>query len=167
VNFPGHFLVRFGHADADTRRQPLILDPFHGGALLGEADLRGLLRKHAGDEAPYDRRLLAAAGKRQILTRMLANLKRLYVAMRSFPQARTVVELLAAIDPLSLAEVRDRGLLAYHEGDYGAALRDLESYLRATSRTGTSSDVDEDRREEFRQIWEHVKTLRRRIASFN
>lgn len=165
VNFPGHFLVRYGHADA--RRTPIVLDPFHGGAVLNEADLRELLREHVGDEAAYDRRLLAAAGKRQILTRMLVNLKRLYVAMHSFPQARAIVEMLAAIDPLSLTEVRDRGLLAYHEGDFSAALRDLEAYLRSTSRPGSSAEADEDQRDEYRQIWEHVKTLRRRIASFN
>ena len=167
VNFPGHFLVRFVHSPADSGHRDFILDPFHDGAILSEVDLRELLRRHAGDEVAYDRRLLATAGKRQILTRMLVNLKRLYVAMRSFPQARTVVELLAAIDPLSLAEVRDRGLLAYHEGDYAAALRDLEAYLRASSRAGTPAEADEDRREEYRQIWEHVKTLRRRIATFN
>jgi regulator of sirC expression with transglutaminase-like and TPR domain len=167
VNFPGHFLVRHAGTHAGESRRDLIIDPFHGGALLGEVDLRELLREHAGEEVAYSRHLMASADKRQILTRMLVNLKRLYVSMRSFPQARTVVELLTALDPLALAEVRDRGLLAYHEGDFSAALRDLEGYLRATSRTAASAGADEDRREEYQQVWEHVKTLRRRIASFN
>ena len=44
---------------------------------------------------------------------MLLNLKRIYVHMRSFPQARDVTELLLALTPSALSELRDRGLLAY------------------------------------------------------
>jgi regulator of sirC expression with transglutaminase-like and TPR domain len=50
--------------------------------------------------------------------------------MRSFPQARFVADLLLTVDPAALSELRDRGLLAYHLHDFGAALRDLERYLR-------------------------------------
>ncbi|MCY4077880.1 MAG: transglutaminase-like domain-containing protein, partial [Acidobacteria bacterium] len=71
VNFPGHFLLRLPHtgdrpSDADDH---VILDPFHGGAILDEADCQRLLRKHAGDDASFDRRLLARASKQQILLR--------------------------------------------------------------------------------------------------
>ena len=66
---------------------------------------------------------------------MLVNLKRLYVRMRSFPQARFVADLLLAVDPSALSELRDRGLLAYHMEDFAAALRDLETYLRLMPRS--------------------------------
>ena len=69
-------------------RRDLIVDPFHGGALLSEVDCRQLLRQHLGDEAAFDPTLLATATRQQIVVRMLVNLKRLYVRMRSFPQAR-------------------------------------------------------------------------------
>jgi regulator of sirC expression with transglutaminase-like and TPR domain len=164
VNFPGHFLVRcpslFG---PDPTAEDLIIDPFHGGALLSEADCRQLLRQHLGDEAAFDRTLLAAATRRQIVVRMLVNLKRIYVRMRSFPQARLVSDLLVALDSASIGELRDRGLLAYHLQDFSAALRDLETYLQLTPR----AEEDEESRSEYDQIWEHVKTLRRRVASFN
>ena len=61
------------------------------------------------------------------------NLKRLYVRMRSFPQARLVSELLLAVDPSSLTELRDRGLLAYHLEDFHAALDKLLSMMAAGS----------------------------------
>ena len=61
---------------------------------------------------------------------MLVNLKRLYVRMRSFPQARFISDLLLTVDPSAITELRDRGLLAYHLQDFAAALRDLEAYLR-------------------------------------
>ncbi len=119
VNFPGHFLMRL---------TPLILDPFHRGARLSEHDCRRLLQRHVGDEAAFDPGLLAPATKPQMLTRMLLNLKRIYVRLHSFPQARNVTELLLAVDPPALAELRDRGLLAYHMNDFAAALRDLQQY---------------------------------------
>ena len=105
---------------------------------------------------------------------MLVNLKRLYVRMRSFPQARAIADLLLAVDPSALAELRDRGLLAYHMEDFAAALRDLEAYLRLMPRGAAdeeqemeSGDADEQPASESAQIWEHVKTLRRRVAGFN
>ena len=152
VNFPGHFLVRCrpNRHDGNTAREYLI-DPFHNGALLDEADCRALVRKHLGEDAAFDRRLLAPANKRQILMRMLVNLKRLYVAMRSFPQARDVAELLLALDPSSLTELRDRGLIAYHLEDFTGALRDLEHYLHSISRPGRQlSAVDEEEKAEYR-----------------
>lgn len=165
VNFPGHFLLLCSRdpqgADA---LDPLIIDPFHGGALLSEHDCRQLLQRHVGEEAAFDPSLLAPATKQQILVRMLLNLKRLYVRMRSFPQARDVTELLLAADPSALTELRDRGLLAYHLNDFAPALRDLQTYLQLAS---ASPQMDEASREEHAQIWEHVKTLRRRVAALN
>jgi regulator of sirC expression with transglutaminase-like and TPR domain len=123
-----------------------------------------LLRRHAGEDAIWDRAEISSrATKPQILGRMLLNLKRLYVRMFSFPQARDITELLLAVDPSAVDELRDRGLLAYHLNDFSGALRDLQSYLKFSSRAG----LDEDERDEQAQIWEHVKMLRRRVASLN
>jgi regulator of sirC expression with transglutaminase-like and TPR domain len=176
VNFPGHFLVR-APAEPLAGDDDLIIDPFHSGALLSEVDCRHLLRQHVGEEAAFDRGLLATATRQQIVVRMLVNLKRLYVRMRSFPQARAIADLLLAVDPSALAELRDRGLLAYHMEDFAAALKDLEAYLRLMPRSDAAEldaldgadapESDEEPASESAQIWEHVKTLRRRVASFN
>ncbi|HWK11054.1 MAG TPA: transglutaminase-like domain-containing protein [Vicinamibacterales bacterium] len=178
VNFPGHFLVRApGAADADD----IIIDPFHAGARLSEIDCRQLLRQQIGEDAAFDPALLATATRQQIIVRMLVNLKRLYVRMRSFPQARFISDLLLAVDPSAVGELRDRGLLAYHMEDFASALRDLEQYLRMMPKPDVESAeareqeaVFGDEREEASeeasessQIWEHVKTLRRRVAGFN
>jgi regulator of sirC expression with transglutaminase-like and TPR domain len=171
VNFPGHFLVRL---PAGTDGDDLIVDPFHSGALLSEVDCRQLLRQHVGDDAAFDHALLATATRQQIVVRILVNLKRLYVRMRSFPQARFIADLLLAVDPSALSELRDRGLLAYHMEDFPAALRDLEAYLRLMPRPEAQLDEHEraagdesQQASESSQIWEHVKTLRRRVAGFN
>ena len=161
VNFPGHFLVRCD--DRSHGRSGLIIDPYHGGTLLSEQHCRGLLQRHVGEDVAFDRALLAPATRVQIVTRMLINLKRLYVQMRSFPQARDVTDLLVTVTPAPIGELRDRGLLAYHLNDVTGALRDLQTYLKLAS----MSDLNDQEREERQQIWEHVKTLRRRVAGLN
>ena len=162
VNFPGHFLVCV-QEDTGRDHDRLIVDPFHAGALLSEHDCRLMLQKHVGSEVAFSTSLLAPATRPQIIVRILLNLKRIYVHMRSFPQARDVTELLLAITPSAISELRDRGLLAYHLNDFTGALRDLETYLKLAS----MGEIDEEEREEHQQIWEHVKTLRRRVASLN
>jgi regulator of sirC expression with transglutaminase-like and TPR domain len=62
-------------------------------------DCRELLRQQAGEAIRFDRSLLEACTRRQILARMLNNLKRIYVELRSFPHARAVTELLLTVEP--------------------------------------------------------------------
>ena len=171
VNFPGHFLLRCRARPGVGYAEDLIIDPFHGGALL----TRDLLARQAGvrrddhdedeDEDPgqFEARVLPPATKPQILSRMLLNLKRVYVRMQSFPQARFVADLLIAVDPSAITELRDRGLLAYHLKDFSGALRDLQAYLKLIPGGAQGDEAREDRE----RIWEHVKSLRKRVASLN
>jgi len=162
INFPGHFLLRCRARPETPYSRDLIIDAHHRGALLTDAMCRELLHKHT-DAPLWDDLLMVHATKRQILVRMLLNLKRIYLGMYSFPQARDITELLLAVDPSALDELRDRGLLAYHLNDVTGALRDLQTYLKLSS----MSEMDKEAREEHDQIWEHVKTLRRRVAALN
>jgi regulator of sirC expression with transglutaminase-like and TPR domain len=170
VNFPGHFLVR---APAAGPHAPdLLIDVFHRGAILREADCQRLLERHAGGEVVLTAQALATADTRQTLMRMATNLKRLYVRSRSFPQALDVTHLLVALDETATVELRDRGLLAYQLKRFPEALRDLEQYLRLLTPPfptpgAAPPDDDSDDRKEYEQIWEHVKTLRRRVAGYN
>ncbi len=158
INFPGRFLMRYKHGSEE-----LILDPLERGTILSESDCEELLHRHTPGTVHLDRSLLTPATRPQILIRMLTNLKRVYLYLRSFPQARWATDLLLTLDPSGLVELRDRGLLAYHLNDFASALSDLETYLQLTAR-GKLNDED---RQEHDQLWDHVKTLRRRVASFN
>jgi regulator of sirC expression with transglutaminase-like and TPR domain len=173
IGFPGHFLVGC-EGDND---EGLIIDAFNGGTLLSQSDCRELLREHAGEDVPWHPSFLDATDRRAIVLRMLGNLKRAYVTLRWFDHARRVSGLLLAVDPSAVTELRDRGLLSYHLEDFSSALKDLEGYLRAVTRAEPPQVVatleeagDEEQTEEqqeFKAIWEHVKNLRRRVASFN
>ena len=105
------------------------------------------------DEEParFQSRLLPPATKPQILSRMLTNLKRVYVNMHSFPQARDVADMLIAVDPSAISELRDRGLLAYHLKDFSGALRDLQAYLRVIP---SGMQDDEERQDRERRLQE-------------
>ena len=158
VSFPGHFLLRVpADAGDDTA---IILDPFDGGRELAEDDCRALLARHVEDEQAFSPSLLRPCTSRQMLARMLNNLKRTYVEQRSFPHARSVTDLLLTVDPTLVSEIRDRGLLAYHLDDFTSALRDLEDYVRLRN-------WSEEERDERDELWEHVKSLRRRVAGMN
>lgn len=161
VNFPGHFLVRSlpdARDHADT--QPLLVDPFHAGTLVTDADCTRLLRANLGADATLEPAMLRPASKRDILLRMLLNLKRAYVHLRSFAQAHAVADLLVGFDPGAITELRDRGLLAAQRHEYASALRDLEAWLRL-------APAGDDERDERKQVWDHVKDLRRRMATLN
>jgi regulator of sirC expression with transglutaminase-like and TPR domain len=165
VAFPGHFLMRVPAVTAGGQGDDLILDPFDAGAERSQGDCRALLARHLGHEddesAPLDPALLHPCTPRHMLARMLNNLKRTYVELRSFPQARCATSLLLAVDPTRLSELRDRGLLAYHLDDFPAALRDLGDYLRLNTWGDESAQGERD------QIRAHVKTLTRRVAGMN
>ncbi len=161
VNFPGHFLVRcLPDGDDRATRGSLLVDPFHAGALLTDVECTRLLRANLGDEAVVEPGMLRTASKRDVLLRMLLNLKRAYLRLRSLAQAHAVTELLVALDPTALTELRDRGLLASQLQEYASALRDLETWLRL-------APASEDERDERTQVWDHVKDLRRRLAGLN
>jgi regulator of sirC expression with transglutaminase-like and TPR domain len=171
IAFPGHFLLRVP-ADQGSRRSPvagarrepeadLVLDPFDGGRFMSEADCRILLNSQLGDEVPFDPRLLRPCSGAHLVARLLNNLKRAYLDLRAYAYARRVTDLLLAIDPTLLSELRDRGLLSYHLDDFPAALRDLEDYLQLNT---WADGGDRDERE---QLQTHVSALRRRVGSLN
>jgi regulator of sirC expression with transglutaminase-like and TPR domain len=131
VSFPGHFLVRLR-----LRGAMLVLDPFSGGEALSEADLRERLQRvipesAAGgvpvDALPLDP-FLEPAGKRQILARLLRNLKGIYRDADKPQRLLEVLNRMLAVAPEAHGELRERGLLYQRMECYRAALKDLQDY---------------------------------------
>lgn len=130
VGYPGHFLVRWTNADGASRYpDPVYLDPFHGGQMIDREDLVGGL-VNAGLERARAEHFLSAVTKRQILSRMLNNLKASFARREQLVDVLRSVELLLVLNPWDLDEHRDRGLLALELGQPGVAVTELESYLR-------------------------------------
>lgn len=139
VSFPGHFLVKF-----TTREGEVVLDPFSGGCLMSKEDLEQMLEDTFGAaEAAYAplERLLISANKKEILVRMLRNLKGAYLRRERHDKALTVVNQILLIQPDQPDEVRDRGRIYEHLECYRAALENYQSYLAQRPGAGDAPDV--------------------------
>jgi regulator of sirC expression with transglutaminase-like and TPR domain len=132
VSFPGHFLVRLR-----LRGGMLVLDPFDGGTPLGTDDLRERLRRVVPKgatqgvpvrELPLDP-FLEPATPRQILSRVLRNLKAIYRESDKPERLLEVLNRMLVVAPDSTSELRDRGLVYQRLECYRAALQDLSGYL--------------------------------------
>ena len=144
VSLPGHFIVKY-HDDEDE----IFIDPFNEGRLLSEEDcFRMLLQMYQG-RIVFQRQLLAAVTKRQILARMLQNLKGIYARAGDHAKTLSVIERALLIEP-SAFELRDRGLVLAALERYPQAIADLESYLRAQPEPDEAS-VIRDRLKEIKQ----------------
>ena len=126
VSFPGHFLVK-----CKLEQGVVILDPYGSGTSLSLHDLQQRLRATRGGEVSRAivAAMLVAADKKQILARMLRNLKAIYVEQGDHNRALSVMDWIVSVVPSDAIEVRDRGLLFLQLEGFRAALRDLERYL--------------------------------------
>jgi len=127
VGLPGHFIVRV----VLDSEQVIYLDPFHGGAILSEADCRERVRVLTDGKLPFNEAFLNPVNARYILTRMLNNLKNFYAAAGDFYRASKVVERLLVMNPGDPNETRNLGLLYGLLGKRRQALALLEEYLQS------------------------------------
>jgi regulator of sirC expression with transglutaminase-like and TPR domain len=133
IGFPGHFLL--GGPDS------LVIDPVAGGRELTRDDCQALLRRSAGERVLLHAGMLRPASRREILARVLRNLRTARLAARDWPAALGVVELLAVVEPTRPDHVRDRGLLLGRMGRFSAALGDLGRYLEERPDANDVADV--------------------------
>jgi len=127
VNFPGHFLVRY-HGD-ELR---LLLDPFDGGKIRFEDEAQELLDQIYGGVVRLQDSFMRTASKREMLLRLLTNLKGLYLKVGDHRRALAAVERLLMITPTSPTESRSRGVLLARLGRHEEAATQLEAYLRVS-----------------------------------
>ena len=125
VGFPGHFLVKYLTASAE-----ILVDPFRRGAILGTEDCQALLEGHFGKDTQLIPDHLRASTPKQVLARMLNNLKGSYFRRRNFPKVLLMIEFSLSIDPGSSQDIRDRGMVHLAMRHYREAMADLNAYLK-------------------------------------
>jgi regulator of sirC expression with transglutaminase-like and TPR domain len=129
IGLPGHFLVQYRGADFAA-----FIDVFHGGRLLTAEACFELARQSTGIPLRDDPRMLAPAGPREILTRMLRNLRGVYLHRQAYAKALETLNLLVDADPQA-EEYKLRGMVHLHMHNRAAARNDLETYLRLAPAT--------------------------------
>lgn len=152
VNFPGHFMVK-----VNLPQGQVVMDPFTGQSLSRE-DLSERLE-------PYKRRnglvddfdvpvglYLQSAPARDILARVLRNLKEIHRTQEDWPRLIAVLDRLVLLLPDDWSERRDRGLAWAEHGYPAQAVPDLEAYL-----THADDPMDAD------AIGHRIRELRREL----
>lgn len=139
LSFPQHFLVKCALPEGAA-----VLDPFLGGASLSIEALQrrlGALRAGHRPSRAEVSALLVGASRREILARVLRNLKAVYVGAEQYNDALVASDRLLMLTPTSAPEVRDRGWL-YHRLDcFRAALADYRRYLELAPLASDAEEV--------------------------
>jgi regulator of sirC expression with transglutaminase-like and TPR domain len=142
------------HYEASGRS--VLIDAFDRGLILTEEDCRKKLNDMYAGRLALKPEFLLPVTRRQMLTRMLNNLKAIYLDHRDFRRALPVVDLILVIYPRSPEDVKHRAVLRYNLDDYRGALADFEEYVKMSP---DASDT-----EEIRQT---ALSLRRSMAMMN
>jgi regulator of sirC expression with transglutaminase-like and TPR domain len=139
VSFPGHFLIKLRLSEGEV-----VIDPFTGQSLSREQldELLMPYRQSQGLTGDFDVPLglfLQAAPSRDVLARMLRNLKEIYRSTQDWPRLLGVLNRLVVLLPQAWEERRDRGIVLAEMGEVAGAMLDLAEYLahspKATDRT--------------------------------
>lgn len=144
VSFPGHFLVRLR-----VRGGVLVLDPFAAGEPQSKDDLRkrlecvipeGATGRLPAADLPLEH-FLEPASNRQILARLLRNLKVIYGETDQPARLLEILDRMLLVSPDASAELRDRGLLYQRLECHRAALKDLSEYVEREPLAPDAADI--------------------------
>jgi regulator of sirC expression with transglutaminase-like and TPR domain len=131
IGLPNHFVIQFDDGNYST-----FIDPFHGGRPITARDCFALAGAPVADPA-----LLQRVSKKQIVMRMLQNLRNVYVRSRDFPRAVSVLGLLISGAPELSGWYRARGALFVEMNRWDAARRDLERYLTLEPKAADRDEI--------------------------
>jgi regulator of sirC expression with transglutaminase-like and TPR domain len=129
VAFPGHFMIK-----VNLPKGQVVMDPLNGQSLSRE-DLSERLdpyKRRSGLVDDFDVPLglyLQSAAPRDIIARMLRNLKEIHKTQEDWPRLIAVLDRLIVLHPDAWGDYRDRGLAHAELGHLQDAVPDLEIYL--------------------------------------
>src|SRR4051794_5626676 len=152
VGMPGHFLLKHYGEDGQER----LIDCFNRGDIVSRQECQSRLDEIYSGEMQLRPEFLHPISRRQILTRMLNNLKTVYLSTRNFRKALPLADLILVIYPRSAEDLKQRALLRYSMGLQSLAAEDLDQYLKMSP---NASDVDE--------IKQMSLSIRRMLALMN
>ena len=149
VGFPGHFIVK--HRYLET-----VIDPFEKGQILSDEDLSERLTQIFRESVPMHPHFLQTVTNKEILARMLRNLRQIYFRQEEYEKAARAAERITWLAPQSAQDYRDLGYLYYQVNAYAKSLDSFNTYLRL-------SDDPPDREE----IHRNIRVLTQQIARLN
>jgi regulator of sirC expression with transglutaminase-like and TPR domain len=153
VSFPGHFLVKCAVPEG-----AVVLDPYSGGISLGLQDLQKRLREVRGGEVSRAivAELLVSASNKEIIVRLLRNLKAIYLREHDLDKALPIMDWIVAMVPEQAPELRDRGMVYQELECPRAALADFEAFLERSPEWEDAGDIRD-----------RIVELRKEVARLN
>ncbi len=152
VGMPFHFIVRCTMPEGKC----IYIDPYEKGKFLSAPDCRRRLVHIFKDPADLDARWLEPLGPKQLLVRMLSNLKQIYLQKNDYQRTLTVCDRILLLNPQHPSELRDHGLVSFHLKYYSRALRDLNAYIELAPQA-----------DDLREIRQQINVIRQIIAMMN
>ena len=126
VAAPIQFLVRY-----DSQAGPLFIDPYSNGAIYTEEECIDHLAELGEFSQSELTILLKPASHREIIVRMLMNLKRIHEEQQDYQKAWNVQCRLCALSPLSNTHKKNLAALSYQTGQLSLAIELLEGCLKS------------------------------------
>jgi len=151
IGLPGHFMLRHSANGCS-----FYIDTFNAGRLLGAGDCRERVTRMYGDSLAFRDEFLQPITKRKVLTRMLCNLKGVYISMEDYEKALAATDRILLLNPEAHCELRDRGLLYFRLECFRSAHADLSAYLERNPHA-----------EDGRTIRKHVERLSGLVRMLN
>ena len=121
---PGHFITVLFYESGR-----IFIDPFNRGKILSEEECRIMVRGRLGDKEAFDTHRLPPARPKEILIRMLRNLKAIYLHANNDMKAFEMLHWILNLDPDAADELRERGMMYEALGNTDRAVKDFERYL--------------------------------------
>lgn len=123
ISFPGHFLLKH------VGDPEIVVDPFSG-QILDHAACATRLDEIAGSNAVFRPAIhLRAASRREVLVRLLSNLKHIWLNRGDLDRALACCDRILSLIPDAPDALRDRGLVYERLECNAAALADFERCL--------------------------------------
>ena len=138
VGLPGRFIVKFA-----DRNHEFFLDPFNRGEILTREDCRKMLHEMYRGSIEFSDRLLSRVTNRQILSRMLNNLKLIYLKAQAFGKGLAIVDMMLVTNPDDSEQFRDRGLLHLQLRQFEAATKDFNQYLTRVPKAHDREEIED------------------------
>lgn len=139
TGMPGHFLLKH----YDVMSGEFVIDAFHRGRIVGANECQKQLDDIYSGLLELRPEFLKAVSQREILARMLNNLRQIYFTQQNLTKGLTILDFLLAIPPQNADLLRERGLVRLNLEQLLGAAQDFGAYLQARPNAPDSDDVRE------------------------
>ncbi|HET8840353.1 MAG TPA: transglutaminase-like domain-containing protein [Ktedonobacteraceae bacterium] len=151
ISLPFQFIVYCSFGETG-----IYIDPYERGKFLSEDDCRRRLLQIFKHEEDLEAHWLQPVDSKQVLVRLLDNLKHIYIHKGDFQRALQACDRILLLKPQIPIELRDRGVVHFQLKYYARALRDLSAYVELAPQA-----------EDLQEVRQQIKLIRQMIAMMN